>query len=428
MTVLLDEVFAELSESLGATTIGDPYPLFAERRRTAPVMEGDLMAEFGLPAMAQSVDGSRKMFTLFRYDDIVAALRNHEVFSSKVIEEVFLPVLGRTVLGMDGEEHRQWRGLYMPGFTRRLVTKWTEEIIRPVARHYTEEFIAAADGKRANLVDFGLRYPVRMIYEILGFPNDDEATYEEFARSGLTILLALGGVNPNDPEQTMRTIQRAAAESQSLYGAIHEIIATRRAEGAEGDDLIGHMLRSEFEGRQLTDDELTVFFRSLVPPASETTTRTWLNVMVCLLDATRRPRRGPREPRAGAGGDRRGSPSGAGHDRVRARHDEGRGGSWRHDPRRFGRDARRRVGQPRREHVREPGRVRPPADRAAVAHLRFRDAHVRRDEHGAKRDGRGDRTRCSTCCRTCASIPPRRSRRSAACMMRSPLRLPVVWD
>jgi cytochrome P450 len=246
-------------------------------------MEGDLMGEFGLPAMAQSVDGSRKMFTLFRYDDIVAALRNHEVLSSKVIEEVFLPVLGRTVLGMDGEEHRQWRGLYMPAFTRRLVTKWTEEIVRPVARRYTEEFIEAADGKRANLVDFGLRYPVRMIYEILGFPNDDEATYEEFARSGLTILLALGGVNPNDPEQTMRLIQRAAAESQSLYGAIHEIIATRRAEGAEGDDLIGHMLRSEFEGRQLTDDELTVFFRSLVPPASETTTRTWLNVMVCLL-------------------------------------------------------------------------------------------------------------------------------------------------
>ncbi len=220
------------------------------------------MGEFGLPAMAQSVDGSRKMFTLFRYDDIVAALRNHEILSSKVIEEVFLPMLGRTVLGMDGEEHRQWRGLYMPAFTRRLVTKWTEEIVRPVARRYTEEFIEAADGKRANLVDFGLRYPVRMIYEILGFPNDDKATHDEFARSGLTILLALGGVNPNDPEQTMRTIQRSAAESQSLYGAIHEIIATRRADGAEGDDLIGHMLRSEFEGRQLTDDELTVFFRS----------------------------------------------------------------------------------------------------------------------------------------------------------------------
>ena len=284
MSVLLDDVFAEMNEKFDATELGDPFPLFAERRRTTPVMEGDVMAEFGLPSMAQSFDGSRKVFTLFRYDDVAAALRDHEVFSSKVIQEVFTPILGRSVLGMDGEEHRQWRGLYRPGFTRRLVTKWHEEIIRPVARRNAEELVANAESKSVDLVDYGLRYPVRMIYEILGFPVDDEAAYEEFAVSGMTMLLALAGVNPDDPEQTMRTIQRAAAESQTLYGAIQKVIVKRRADGAEGDDFIGQMLRSEFEGRQLTDDELTVFVRALLPAASETTTRTWLNAMVCLLE------------------------------------------------------------------------------------------------------------------------------------------------
>ena len=184
------------------------------------------MAEFGLPSMAQRVDGSRKMFTFFRYDDIAAALRDHEVFTAKVVEERFFPVLGRTMGGMDGEEHRQFRNLYKPGFTRRMIEKWREEIIRPVARRHAEEFVAAADGKSANLVDYGLRYPVRMIYEILGFPTDDEASYEQFASSGLTMLLALAGTDASDPEEAKRTIERAVAESQTLYAALKEILSS----------------------------------------------------------------------------------------------------------------------------------------------------------------------------------------------------------
>ncbi len=85
MTATSSDVFAELSATLGAGAVGDPYPVFAQRRRETPVMVGDIMAEFGLPAMAQSLDGSRPMYTLFRYDDIAAALRNPEVFSSSVV-------------------------------------------------------------------------------------------------------------------------------------------------------------------------------------------------------------------------------------------------------------------------------------------------------------------------------------------------------
>ena len=284
MTSVMDEIYAELSEKFGAASIGDPFALFAERRRTTPVMEGDVMAELGLPSMAQRVDGSRKMFTFFRYDDITAALRDHETFTAKVVEERFFPVLGRTMGGMDGEEHRQFRGLYKPGFTRRLIEKWRQEIIRPVARRNAEQLVANADGKSVDLVDYGLRYPVRMIYEILGFPTDDEASYEQFASSGLKMLLAIGGTDGSNPEEAQRTIDRAVAESTTLYAAIKEIIVKRRAEGAGGDDLMGHMMRAEFEGRQLTDDELTNFFRSLVPAASETTTRTWLNSLLCLLE------------------------------------------------------------------------------------------------------------------------------------------------
>jgi cytochrome P450 len=275
-----EDVFAELSAELGSATVGDPYPVFAERRRTMPVMEGDIMTEFGLPAMAQSLDGTRPMYTLFRYDDIVGALRDPGTFSSSVIMDVFEPLLGRVVLGMDGAEHRSFRGLLMPAFTRRLLEIWNNEIIRPVARELVAEL---APTKRANLVDFSLHFPVRMIYRILGFPNDQKS-YDEFARAGLTMLLALSGVNPSNPEETARAIERAMRESNALYGSIEKIVEQRRAEGSEGDDFIGHLLRAEFEGERLNDDQIVTFVRSLLPAASETTTRTFLNVMTCLLE------------------------------------------------------------------------------------------------------------------------------------------------
>jgi cytochrome P450 len=283
MSVTSDDVFAELSLELGAKLVGDPYPIFAERRRETPVMVGDIMSEFGLPAMAASLDGSRSMFTFFRYDDIVAALRDPETYSSSVINDVFEPILGRTVLGMDGLEHRSYRGLLMPSFTRRLVEIWQQQILRPVARRIVGELGASPD-KSANLVDFGLRYPVRMIYEIIGFPADNQQSYDEFARGGLTLLIAISGVNPSDPEQTARAVGRAIQESQGLYGRILEIVQHKRAHDADRDDFIGHLLRAEFEGAKLTDEQIAVFVRSLLPAASETTTRTWLNVMVCLLE------------------------------------------------------------------------------------------------------------------------------------------------
>ena len=282
MAITSEDVFAELSEGMGAGLMGDPYPIFAERRRTSPIMVGDIMSEeFGLPAMAASMDGSRPMFTFFRYDDVVAALRDPETFSSSVINEVFEPIVGRTVLGMDGEEHRKRRGLYMPAFTRRLVEMWQERVMRPVARSMVQR-VAASPDKRANLVDLALRYPVRMIYQIIGLPPDEEL-YDEFARGALMVGMASQGLNPADPEENERVRARALAVAQETYEKILEIVCAKRAAGTDGDDLISRLLRVEFEGEHMGDEEVARFIRTLLTPASETTTRSWLNVMTLLL-------------------------------------------------------------------------------------------------------------------------------------------------
>ncbi len=181
---------------------------------------------------------------------------------------------------MDGPEHRAWRGLLTPAFARSLIETWQAEIMRPVARRLVSEL--AQSGHRANLSGFGLRFPVRMIYEILGFRAEGDA-YDESARAGLTMLLALTGVNPTKPEETARAVARAKQEADTLYANIHRVIEQRRAQGAEENDLIGHLLRAESEGQRLDDDQITIWVRSLLPAAAETTTRTWLNIMACML-------------------------------------------------------------------------------------------------------------------------------------------------
>jgi cytochrome P450 len=281
MTATTNEVVAELSaESGGANAVRDPYPVFAEYRRRTPVMVGDILTEFGLPAMAQSADGKRPMFSLFRYEDVARALRDTETFSSSVVMDVFEPLLGRVISGMDGDEHRAMRGLINPAFARRMLENWQVGIMRPVARRMVEELAVA--GRRADLADFAVRFPVRMIYEVMGFHDED--AYDEFARAGLSMIPAMTGPNPSNPEQTARAVERAKKESAFLYDRINSLVTTRRAEGSKGDDLIGHLLRAEFEGDRLDDEQITIVMRQMLPAAAETTTRAWLNVMTCLLE------------------------------------------------------------------------------------------------------------------------------------------------
>jgi pulcherriminic acid synthase len=82
----------------------DPYPLFAEMRRTAPVTVARVMR--------------RDTYVVTRYDDCLAVLKDAETFSSRSNAEVG-KVMGRTLIEMDGKEHTRHRALVQSVFVRR---------------------------------------------------------------------------------------------------------------------------------------------------------------------------------------------------------------------------------------------------------------------------------------------------------------------
>jgi cytochrome P450 len=128
-------------------------------------------------------------------------------------------------------------------------------------------------------MEMGLNFPVRAMYALVGFPEDNPDQYNQYAVWALSMLAA----NQLDKAKAEEGRRIAAIAVKSLYDALMEQVKRRRAEGATGDDLITRLMNAEYEGHKLDDHEVATFARSLLPAAGETTTRTFSAAMTFLL-------------------------------------------------------------------------------------------------------------------------------------------------
>ncbi|MFA5494894.1 MAG: cytochrome P450 [Porticoccaceae bacterium] len=272
--------FAAVSDVFSGAGEDNPYPMMARLRDSTPVMEGDILAHFGVPSQADYANKGRQVFTTFRYEDCMAILRDPETFTSSLLMDGLGAFLEDAMLtALDGEAHRNLRASLQGAFTPANVKHWHENMIGPVI---VDEFVKPLVArKRCDLVnDFALHFPVRVIYELMGFPNDP-AAIEQFAGWALRIL---AGPQP-DPEKAKISMAAAFQAAQDLYDHVRPIVAARRASGDfDGRDLMSHLLRADAQGAQLDDHKITNIIRMLLPAAAETTTRSFANMMVLLLD------------------------------------------------------------------------------------------------------------------------------------------------
>jgi cytochrome P450 len=155
------------------------------------------------------------------------------------------------------------------------VNKWRPKIDRIMREEFLHPMVAA---RQADLMQFALDFPIRVIYGVMGFP-EDPVMYRQYAAWGLAILAA----NQIDPSKLADARREAGLALKGLYDSIKAFVIERRAAGAVGDDLVSRLIRAEYEGRRLDDHEVVTFVRSLLPAATETTTRSFSCVMTLLL-------------------------------------------------------------------------------------------------------------------------------------------------
>lgn len=276
-TTTLESAYAGVADNYKGSDV-DLHAIYRDMRKNSPVIADNFMARLGVPSIA-GLDASRPTFTLFKYKDVMAVLRDASNFTSGFIAEGLGSFFDGLILtGMDGDEHRKARALLQPVFMPDVVNRWRDAKLDPIVRN--EYILPMVTDKQADLMDFGLHFPIRLIYSLIGFPDSRPEQIQQYAAWALAIL-----AGPQVDAEKAALARKAAMEAaQALYDGVKIAVEQVRKDGAQGDDLISRLIRAEYEGHRLDDHEVTTFVRSLLPAAGETTTRTFGSLMTLLLE------------------------------------------------------------------------------------------------------------------------------------------------
>jgi len=231
--------------------VPDPYPMWADGRRTEPVQRT-------LGALRE------EMYVIHRRADVESVLRDGDTFSSRINDDTMGPFMGRTILAMDGDEHRAYRNLVASAFRASALRRWADEVIGPMVNGLLDEI--APRGQADLVAELTARFPVQVIAAIIGVPLED---YDQFQVWADEI-----NFGPRDPKRS-----RAASDAMTAY--LKPIVADRRQRPC--GDLLSELVTAEVDGHRLDDDHLYGFLRLLLPAGAETTYRMFGNSLVALL-------------------------------------------------------------------------------------------------------------------------------------------------
>lgn len=257
LTELDDEAFDPLGQyASDAHDVRNPYPRLAERRRSMPIAPRPAWGPAG-----ESVDG----YEVYRYDDVIAVLRDNVRFSSGSIREGMEAVMGPyPLVGMDEPEHKRLRSLVAQAFRQKTLAHFEDELVVPVVDAMIDGFVARG---RAELVrEFTYRYPVQVIAAILGLPREDHVQFHAWA----TAIINVAGRPAEGIE--------ASAE---LRAYLVDVLDDRRRNPR--GDFVSELAGAELDGERLGDEEIFSFLRLLLPAGAETTYRATGNLLFGLL-------------------------------------------------------------------------------------------------------------------------------------------------
>jgi cytochrome P450 len=259
----------------------NPYEVYRELREEAPIYWSEMM----------------QVWVFTRYDDVLAALRDHSRYSSERLRannplvqamESFRLSSGPlgttpTMLSIDPPAHTRMRSLVNKAFTPRVV-----ERMRPHIEDIADELLDSLrePGKLDVVADFAVPLPVIVIAEMLGVPPSDRTRFKAWSTD---IAVSLGG-----PFMPPDAIERAVRSSNEIADYFREQIAARRREPR--DDLLSALCAAEEQGDLLTEDELIATCILLLVAGNETTTNLIGNGMLALLQHPDQRRRLQSDP------------------------------------------------------------------------------------------------------------------------------------
>jgi cytochrome P450 len=240
-----------------------PFDTYRRMRDEAPVYYND----------------TYEFWALTRYDDVAAAIKDHETFSSaqgvtldmvKAAAEGESPI-GKIIISLDPPEHERMRKLVNRVFTPRAIGS-LEQVVRDTIDRYVKQLDPSSFDAVA---DFAALFPVEIIASMLGVPAADRQQVRLWLDKGLE--REPGAIAPS-AESMDAMIQTGAY----YYGLIQE----RRVRPQ--DDMISRLIETEVVedgiARRLDDVEIAGFATMLGGAGAETVTKLVGNAVVVFAD------------------------------------------------------------------------------------------------------------------------------------------------
>ncbi len=226
----------------------NPYPLYAELRRSAPVTQVD----------------PGGIWAVSRYTDVVTVMKNPQLFSSEGIRRTYRPEwipdypMADSMLVMDPPRHTRLRSLVSRAFGASVVTR-----LEPRIRELAQQIAGALPpGQPVDFVDaFSIRVPIAVLGDLVGIPPSLHARLKQWAE----VMTQFTSVGPEDTALQER-IRATVAEAREHF---EQVVEERRR--APREDLVSDLLRARVDGEALTATDLMGFMFLLLIGGLETT-------------------------------------------------------------------------------------------------------------------------------------------------------------
>ncbi len=212
--------------------ISDPYPIWAELRRTCPLAHTDRYGGAWLP---------------LRHQDIAAIAYDSDHFSSRAVVvndhrpgagDLPAPIGPAPPITSDPPFHALARRMLVPAFAPKRVAT-LEPFTRQLCRQLLAETVGRTELDAAT--DYAQHIPLRVIIGLLGFPQEDADIFRHFIH------------------QVMEDVDMPQERQEFFAGG--ELDAYMDARIAEHrlkprDDLTSFLLEAELDGRKLAPEHI----------------------------------------------------------------------------------------------------------------------------------------------------------------------------
>lgn len=247
---------------------GDVHDALAWLRAHEPVsrIEAPGFAPFWIVTRQADIREVERQAGLFHNGDRSTVLIS-EAMEAQVRIMTGSPHLTRSMVNMDGDEHRLYRALtqgwFMPGNIKRL-----EGRIREIARKHVDRMLARP-GRCDFVADVALHYPLHVVMEILGVPEADEA------RMLMLTQQLFGARDPElsrsaeslaDPAATARMFQAVLGDFGTYFRALTE----DRRRNPRGD-VASVIANARIDGRPISDHEALSYYVLVATAGHDTT-------------------------------------------------------------------------------------------------------------------------------------------------------------